>query len=57
MTVVYGKGKVMSRTIKIGYACLNLDTKRGFKTCRFDNLTRERWIELIQLNLEAFKKF
>lgn len=56
MTVVFGKGEVMSRTIKIGYACLNLDTKRGFKTCRFDNLTRERWIELIQWNLEALKE-
>lgn len=50
------RGEMMDRKIRIGYACLNLDTDRGFKTCRFDNLTRERWIDLIQWNLEALRE-
>ena len=46
----------MNSTIKVGYACLNLDLDRGFKTCRFANLTNEKWIELISWNLETLKQ-
>ena len=46
----------MSLPIKIGYACLNLDLDRGFKTCRFANLTNEKWIELISWNLETLRQ-
>lgn len=47
---------MMNPSLKIGYACLNLDLDRSFKTCRFTNLTNEKWIELISWNLETLKQ-
>lgn len=41
---------------RIGYACMNNDTyPQSFKTCRIQNITNEKLIELIQHNLEVLE--
>lgn len=37
----------------IGYACLNNDLGRSYKTCRLGTLTEEKWISLVRWNLET----
>ncbi|XJS11027.1 UV DNA damage repair endonuclease UvsE [Aerococcaceae bacterium WGS1372] len=46
----------MNQDVRIGYACLNPDISQGFKTCRFDNLTNDKWIELIEWNLATLEE-
>lgn len=41
---------------RIGYACMNMDTHpQSFKTCRVQNITDEKLIELIQHNLKVLE--
>lgn len=42
---------------RIGYACLNMDIKNSsFKTCRINNVTDEKLIELINYNIDTLDK-
>lgn len=50
------KESLMNQDVRIGYACLNPDISQGFKTCRFDNLTNDKWIELIEWNLAILEE-
>ena len=50
------KESLMNQDVRIGYACLNPDISQGFKTCRFDNLTNDKWIELIEWNLATLEE-
>lgn len=44
------------RNNRIGYACMNMDTEpQSFRTCRIQNISNEKLIELIQHNLTVLE--
>lgn len=46
-----------SSNVKIGYACINLDTNpSSYKTCRKQNITEEKLREIIEHNLLVLEK-
>ncbi|MDO5718917.1 MAG: UV DNA damage repair endonuclease UvsE [Tissierellia bacterium] len=42
--------------IRIGYACLNKDIGRSYKSCRLNKLTEDKWIDIIEYNLKTLDK-